>query len=318
MKTLDVTEIEPAKKHPTIFEWFDALKEGETFIISNDHDPKPLYYQFKAERGETFTWEYEEEGPAAWRVKISKHNMQKKKTIGDIVAADYRKAEIFRKYGIDFCYEGEHTLIEICGKKGIKTEELKESLVNLDNQPKKNTIDFKTCDLDFLTDYIVATHHRYVKDNLPILSDLTDKVANRHGKLHPELFEIKEALGIVANELYNHMPKEENTLFPYIKKLVKAKINKSSVPTPPFGTIKNPIRVMEAEHDTAEKGTQNISRLSNGYTAPEDACDSYRMLYNKLKDFDDDLKEHLHLENNILFPKSTWLEDEIYILKTWI
>ena len=138
MEKLDVTVIEPRFKHPTIFEHFDALSGGQAFIIHNDHDPKPLYYQMIAERGQIFNWEYLLEGPDFWEVKITKLNDgEKSETIGEMVASDYRKAEVFRKYGLDFCCGGKKTLEKACEKKGLDVVEVKKALkaVEDDFQP---------------------------------------------------------------------------------------------------------------------------------------------------------------------------------------
>jgi regulator of cell morphogenesis and NO signaling len=312
METLDVTQIEPRLKHPTIFERFDALTGGQAFIIHNDHDPKPLYYQLIAERGQTFDWEYLKEGPAVWEVRISKLNTgESPSSIGELVAEDFRKAEVFRKFGLDFCCGGNKSLKEACAEKGIDANKVETALSEVENQPQTNQHDFKNWKLDFLVDYIMNTHHKYVEEAIPMLYEFSAKVANVHGDHHPEVVEIAEYFNAVAEELKMHMHKEENILFPYIKGLVLAKKQGNPVDPSPFGSIENPIRMMESEHVSAGGNFDKIHELSSSFTPPEDACSSYSVLYGKLDEFEKDLHQHIHLENNILFPKAIALEKEL-------
>lgn len=312
METLDVTQIEPRLKHPTIFERFDALSGGQSFIIHNDHDPKPLYYQLIAERGQTFNWEYLEEGPEIWEVKISKLNLgEKSSTIGELVAEDFRKAEVFRKFGLDFCCGGNKSLKEACEDKGINQKDVDTALEEVESQPQNSQQDFKNWELDFLTDYIINTHHKYVTESLPMLDEFSKKVARVHGDFHPEVIEIASLFDEVAEELKMHMHKEESILFPYIKKLVLAKSEKTEMEPSPFGSIENPIRMMESDHLMVGGNMDKIHKISNDFTPPEDACSSYCVLFAKLNEFEQDLHRHIHLENNILFPEAIQLEKEL-------
>lgn len=312
MEKLDVTQIEPRLKHPTIFQKFDALQAGESFVIHNDHDPKPLYYQLLGERGKIFNWEYLLEGPQIWEVKISKiSNGEISSTIGELVAEDFRKAEVFRQFGLDFCCGGNKSVKEACNEKGIDASAVEQALKQVETQTGNAGLPFNTWDLDFLADYIVNTHHKYVAGALPMLHELSTKVARVHGDHHPEVVEIARLFQDVASELQMHMHKEENILFPYIRNLADAKKNKQPAQPSPFGTIANPIRMMEAEHISAGGNMEEIHRLSNSFTPPVDACTSYRVLYSKLNEFEQDLHQHIHLENNILFPKSIELEKEL-------
>jgi regulator of cell morphogenesis and NO signaling len=313
METLDVTQIEPRLKHPTIFQRFDALQGGESFIIHNDHDPVPLYYQLIAERGEIFEWEYLLKGPEIYEVKITKLNAgQKSETIGELVATDYRKAEVFRKFGLDFCCGGKRTVREACEKKGINPDEVEAELASVEKQESGNRhLDFNNWELDFLTDYIINTHHRYVREAIPMLDELSQKVARVHGDVHPELIQIEKHYREVSEELTMHMQKEEYILFPFIKTLAAAKRNGEKVAAPGFGTITNPINMMEAEHVNAGENLVAARELSNNYTLPHDACNSYRILFAKLDEFERDLHQHIHLENNILFPKAIALEKDL-------
>jgi len=312
MEILDVTQIEPRLKHPSIFKKFDEMAEGASFIIHNDHDPKPLYYQLIAERGEVFDWKYLEEGPQIWEIQITKLNLgEKPTTIGELVAEDYRKAEVFGKFGLDFCCGGKKTLKEACKKQGVDENEVKNELDKLENRKKDNQNDFNSWDLDFLADYIINIHHKYVKNSVTMLFEYSDKVANRHGKNHPEVIKIARLFGEIANEFKSHMYKEENILFPYIKKLAIAKRENGNIETSAFGTVENPINMMMTEHENVGELMDEVHALSNNFTPPADACSSYKVLYSKLNEFEQDLHKHVHLENNILFPKAIKLEDEL-------
>ncbi|SFG46357.1 iron-sulfur cluster repair di-iron protein [Pontibacter chinhatensis] len=311
IEKLDVTVLEPRMKHPTIFQWFDNLKGGEAFVIHNDHDPKPLYYQLLGERGNVFKWEYLEQGPEVWEVRISKLTPEEGETVGELVAKDYRKAQVFKKYGIDFCCGGKKSVKQVCAEKGISQDELEAELIALDEAEKAREVEYNKWDLGFLADYIVNTHHKYLQEAIPALYEYTTKIARVHGSRHPELLEVVKHYTNVANELEAHMPKEERVLFPYIKQLEEAK--KSGVKLEPagFGSIQNPINMMEMEHESAGGEMERIRELTNNYTLPADACATYTVAFKKLKEFEDDLFRHIHLENNILFPKAIEMEKEV-------
>lgn len=309
---LDVTVLEPRLKHPTIFQKFDALEKGEAFIIHNDHDPKPLYYQLLAERGNVFTWQYHEEGPEWWKVQIGKlKEGEKESTIGELVTKDFRKAEVFKKFGLDFCCGGKKTLTKACKEKGLDVVQIEKELKAIDQIPAAPSQDYNDWNLGFLADYILNTHHKYVTQAIPVIYEYTQKVARVHGERHPEAIEIASEFLKVADELNRHMMKEENVLFPYIKKLAEAQKSGTTVETPPFGTIQGPIRMMEIEHEEVGDVMENIQRLTNNFTPPADACTTYRLSFAKLKEFEEDLHQHIHLENNILFPRSIELEKEL-------
>jgi regulator of cell morphogenesis and NO signaling len=231
-------------------------------------------------------------------------------SIGEMVAQDYRKAEVFKKFGIDFCCGGKDTLAKTCARKGVDAEEVRLALQELELVPDQHPEDFDSWDLDVLIDYIIDTHHSYVSAALPLLDEFSAKVARVHGDYHPEVVEIANHYQAVANELRQHMQKEENILFPYIKEMVLAKRDNQPFPQCPFGTVRNPINMMEMEHESAGGSMQAISELSSGYNPPAEACNTYRVLYAKLQEFENDLHQHIHLENNILFPKAIALEAE--------
>lgn len=232
-------------------------------------------------------------------------------SIGELVSQDWRRAEIFKKYGIDYCCGGKRTIAEACEKKGIDTTRLEADLQNIDNRTSDNQNNFNRWELDFLVDYIINVHHKYVTEAIPFLDELSIKVSRVHGENHPELSEIERHAQGVIEELTLHMHKEEMILFPYIKQLVEAKRTNTAIVPPFFGTIANPIQMMEEEHVSAGGAMEAIEELSNRFTPPVDACMSYRVLFAKLQEFQQDLHQHIHLENNILFPKAVQLEREL-------
>jgi len=310
--TLDVTTLEPRHKHPRIFEIYDSLVPGQAFIINNDHDPKPLYYQLLAERGQTFSWEYLENGPELWKVKISKEDGQSsEETIGEMVTKDYRKAQVFKSFGIDFCCGGKKTISEVCKTKGIDAAEVEAALAFIQDEPSSGQNDYLNWSLSFLSDYIINTHHQYVKENTAFIKELANKVAKVHGDHHPEAIRIAYIFSHVADDLILHLKKEEQILFPYIKELVAVQTNGGIMEGSTFGNVTNPIQIMEAEHEQAGEALQTIRDLSNNFKLPEDACNSYMILYKKLDEYENDLHRHVHLENNVLFPKAILLEEQL-------
>ncbi|MEO8116096.1 MAG: iron-sulfur cluster repair di-iron protein [Bacteroidota bacterium] len=304
---LDVTILEPRQKHPTIFARFDELAEGETLLIHNDHDPKPLYYQLLGERGNIFTWEYLAEGPEVWEVNISKKTTgEKDETLGEIAVKDLRKAEVFKKYGLDFCCGGKKTVKEACAEKGIDVTKVEKELQNANKSASDmRPLPYNDWSMSFLADYIINTHHSYVKKTLPDLEMYADKVARVHGKQHPELLEINQLVKDVCDELAPHMIKEETILFPFIKQLDS---NDSSTTIQQqhhaFRSVESPIDMMEQEHEIVGRKMEEIRELSKNYTVPDDGCASYSFLFKSLDEFEKDLHIHVHLENNILFPKA--------------
>lgn len=310
--TLNVTLLEPRMKHPTIFARFDELNEGESLTIHNDHDPKPLYYQLLGERGNIFAWEYLEQGPEWWKVKISKKfTGANDETLGEIAAKDLRKAQIFKKHGLDFCCGGKKTVKEACAEKGLDVTVIEQELQQADKAVATRPLPYNDWSLDFLADYIINTHHAYAKKSLPDIRGYAAKVARVHGNNHPELLPIHQLVEAINAEFTVHMIKEEQILFPSIKELAAAKNNGSSSERQSFGSVSGPINMMEMEHETTAKNMEKIRMLSNNYAMPADACASYSLLYRMLAEFEEDLHIHVHLENNILFPKALALENEL-------
>ena len=307
---LFVPELQPALKHPTIFRKFDSLLEGESFVIVNDHDPKPLYYQLLAERGNIFSWDYLEQGPEVWKVYIKKNEVMDGETVGQIAAKDIRKAEVFKKFGIDFCCGGKKSLKQVCEEKGLDLEAVEKALGNANNAPKVSE-NYDRWSPDFLADYIFNKHHQYYYDEAPIIGELLAKVVGHHGEKYPELQGAYRLYVTLVQELNSHFGKEEKVLFPFIKALVRAKKTGNTEELQTQFSLSAPIQMMEADHDAAGEILAEMNEVTNAYTPPAGACNSFQFLYRKLKELDDDLHQHIHLENNILFPKALTLEKEL-------
>jgi len=232
------------------------------------------------------------------------------KQIGQFVAEDYRTAAVFSKYKIDFCCNGNRSVNEACEKKGLDCKVLLEELHSVLNNKGEQSIDYKSWSLDLLIDYIEKKHHRYVEEKIPVLRQFLDKLCRVHGERHPELFEINELFTASAGELATHMKKEELILFPFVKKMVNAKLQQGAVQSPQFETVENPIAMMKQEHDNEGERFRQIAALTNNYNPPADACNTYRVTFAMLDEFEKDLHLHIHLENNILFPKAIKLEEQ--------
>ncbi len=185
-------------------------------------------------------------------------------------------------------------------------EELEGVLSTSTNQ----SIDYKSWPLDLLAEYIEKTHHRYVEEKIPVIRQFLDKLCSVHGERHPELFKINELFRASAGELASHMKKEELMLFPFVKRMVKAKLDNEAIQSPQFGTVENPIAMMMEEHDTEGERFREIAELTNNYTPPADACNTYKVTFAMLDEFEKDLHLHIHLENNILFPNAVKLEKQ--------
>jgi regulator of cell morphogenesis and NO signaling len=233
--------------------------------------------------------------------------LTQEKTIGEMVAEDFRAAQVFRKYKIDFCCKGNRTIDEACENKKFRAEDIYEDLEKIAEQ-KSGNIDFNSWPLDLLADYVEKTHHRYVEENSTVLIQYLNKLCKVHGERHPELFEITKLFTESALELAAHMKKEELILFPFIKKMIAAKQKGESLEKPHFGSVENPVAMMKHEHTVEGERFVKITELTNNYQFPEDACGTYQVTYKMLEDFEKDLHTHIHLENNILFPKAIELE----------
>ncbi len=230
------------------------------------------------------------------------------KTLKEIVTEDFAAAAVFEHFSLDFCCRGGITIDAACKEKGIDPDRVLKELQDLNQRSGMDAPRFAEWEPDFLIDYIIRNHHSYVRKMLPVLTVHTKKIAAVHGTNHPEVIRIAEHFEAVALELQQHMKKEEEILFPYIIAMYRTTKKGIAPPPAPFGSVDNPIRMMEAEHERAGDELYSIRSLSNGYTPPADGCTTFRVTYQELQDFERDLHQHVHLENNILFPMAKALE----------
>lgn len=218
--------------------------------------------------------------------------------VGEIVTRDFRAAEIFKHSGIDFCCGGGQSLEEACKEKNLDLSYLEQELTNLEQSPADEAHNFKEWKLDFLCDYIENTHHKTVLRLLPQLVVYTRKIAEVHGAHHPELVTIADMFVEINAELLQHLRNEEDVLFPAIREILKSGSAEAKA------VALTEITRMKGEHDFAGGAMDKINVLSGGYIVPADGCSTYEVAYKLLEQFEDDLHVHVHLENNILYPKA--------------
>jgi regulator of cell morphogenesis and NO signaling len=238
-----------------------------------------------------------------------------KSTVGDIVKTYPQVQMLFEQLSIDYCCGGKQTLKEACQKAGLSLqnviEKIEEKLQqsSMESEPTK---DWTKASLTELASHIIDTHHAYLREQFPRLKSLADKVYNAHKENHGErIRKLKEVLENLRTDIEMHLDKEEQILFPLIKEMESFSAGQSSKPTVHCGTVENPIRQMEFEHNNAGDMLQQMRNISDDYKLPEDACESFKALYDGLQELENDLHKHIHLENNILFPKSVELESKL-------
>jgi len=232
------------------------------------------------------------------------------KLVKDLAIEIPAATNIFEKFGIDYCCGGKKSLQDACASVGVATNEVIEMLDKASESPEntKKFNDWTKESLGLLVNYILENHHTYVHTELPRLNALLTKVVNKHGENHIELYQVQANFSRLTEELNVHMYKEEQVLFPYIIRLETAKEQKQYIPLPPFGTVANPISVMCSEHDEAGEILHHMRKITDNYAVPSDACTSFTLLYQGLVAFEEDLHKHVHLENNILFPRAIAME----------
>ncbi|MBN2634960.1 MAG: iron-sulfur cluster repair di-iron protein [Prolixibacteraceae bacterium] len=219
-------------------------------------------------------------------------------TVGEIVANDFRMSTLFKNAGIDFCCGGNQLFSEACIEHNIDAQQLENEIIKIGEEPQNEFMNFKNWDPVFLSEYIVNTHHKFVMKNLPELVFYTQKIADVHADNHPELIKVSQLFQQINNELLQHLSNEEEVLFPAIKEVISNGSVKAKE------TIVSEITRMSKEHDFAGGAMDEINKLTKNYAIPNDACNTYKVAFKMLEQFEDDLHIHVHLENNILFPKA--------------
>lgn len=233
--------------------------------------------------------------------------------VTDIVNHDFRTADIFRRYNIDFCCNGKWPLAVACSSRGLNTEEVLNELRKVSIQSSSNAArEFDDWEIDFLTDYILNVHHRYLKKALPAVKDHLIHFLADHRKKFPELGELEMIINRLMKEIPPHMMQEEEVIFPYIKQIHHAYHHSESYARLLVRTLRKPVEeVMLGEHQSVAQKLKRMRELTNNYTAPQHACLTHRVTFDRLKELDNDLVQHIHLETNILFPKAIAMEKEL-------
>jgi regulator of cell morphogenesis and NO signaling len=228
--------------------------------------------------------------------------------VRDVALANPAARQVLEDAGLDYCCGGGKSIHEACLHADVPAEEILKRLHENSKDVSPNEVNWMSAPLGDLTRYIREKHHRYVRGAIARVQTLLNKVGAKHGENHQEITNIQKLFAEVGREMIMHMQKEEQILFPYIDGLERAANSHSSVEPPFFQTVRNPIHAMMKEHDAAGELLRQIRKASSEYTAPADACTSYRALYRELQEFEVDLHQHVHLENNVLFPRAVEME----------
>jgi regulator of cell morphogenesis and NO signaling len=229
------------------------------------------------------------------------------KTIGEIVAADFRTATVFEKHSIDFCCGGKVALAATCTEKGLDLAAITRELEAVQNEPVERSQNYSSWTLPFLADYIVNTHHVYLKENDEQIAAYARKIAGVHGAHHPEVIRIAAIFEKIATDMVGHLKEEEEVFFPALKRADAARTGGTAPDARDRETIQASLLRLHREHEEIGDAIHEIRHLSKEYAIPGDVCNTFMVTYHKLKEFEDDLHKHVHLENNILFPKAAAL-----------
>ena len=237
-------------------------------------------------------------------------SMTAEKTVRELALENPAATRVFEKLGIDYCCGGNKSLEEACRAASLPIDQVLDSLESTEQSVRnaKGDSDWQNEPLSALISHVKNTHHKYTREEIARFGPLFDRVCSVHGTNHPELPQVRETFRGLAQELTMHMMKEEMVLFPYIERMEEAVIQKEPILPPPFGSVQNPVSMMEYEHDAAGNALRAMRAASSCYIPPPEACISYQTLYKALAEFEADLHQHIHLENNILFPRAIAME----------
>lgn len=309
---LDITAVEESLKGDVLLEKFGCLPSGEHLVFKHDRDPRPLYFRLLEHTGRNFSWKQLEGGPEVWQVKVGKRSsFDGDDSIGHIVAADPRKAVVFKELGIDFSCGGARSLAEACELIGLDSESVARKLNDILPTMAYPAMDFLHWDTGFFCKYLIDLHHGYVRANLPFLLEMSDKIARSYGAKYPELREVDTLVRQAASRLNSNMELEEDILFPYLTDLAFALKSNTRLAAPASGPVITAIYQMEAAHERIYDAFTKIRQLTAGYVVPSYVTHGFHILYKILQEFENDLQMHLHLENNILFPAAIRNENEL-------
>jgi regulator of cell morphogenesis and NO signaling len=239
-------------------------------------------------------------------------NLSNTKTVGEIATENPISIRAFEKFGIDYCCGGKKTLADACSVAGVNVDEFENYLKTIERfQQSDEMPNLSESKLSEVVNYILDKHHVFTKNEIQRLDSLITKVCKTHGENHPEVLSLNVLFQHLCEDLIPHIMKEEQILFPYIFQLEEAAEKAHRLMMPPFMTVNNPVRMMMVEHDRAGEILRKMRKVTHNYTLPDDACNSFRALYYGLEEFEGDLHQHIHLENNILFPRAIDLERKV-------
>jgi regulator of cell morphogenesis and NO signaling len=227
-----------------------------------------------------------------------------KTTVGEIVTADFRTAQVFAARGIDFCCGGNIPLATVCAQKGIDPAQIIRELEAVQKEPGEQSFNFASWPLSFLADYIVNTHHTYLKENDDQIAAYARKIAGVHGANHPEVIKIAALFEKIATDMTAHLKEEEEVFFPALKRAESARTSGHQPDSKDQEAMRAALAKLYREHEEIGEAVHAIRHLAHGYAIPGDACNTFALTYQKLQEFENDLHKHVHLENNILFPKA--------------
>lgn len=233
------------------------------------------------------------------------------KTVSEIAVERPQSIRVFEKFGIDYCCGGAKPLEEVCMKLGVTADSVLDAIAKLELKAGSDDLhDWATSSMETLVNHIINKHHEYVRQEIPRLEKLLEKVEAVHGKNHPQISTVRSLFAELATEMTSHMMKEEEVLFPYVVRMEKS--IEEGKPAPPafFGSVRNPTASMMQEHEAAGQLLQDIRKNCDDFNVPADVCTTFRAMYQGLEDFERDLHQHIHLENNILFPRALRMEKE--------
>ena len=236
--------------------------------------------------------------------------------VSDIVNGDYRTADVFRKYGIEFCCGGKWPLRSVCEVNNLNIDTVKKELEeSIRTISLPSSLRFEEWDIDFLTDYIINVHHEYLKDALPGARDQLERFVDGHRDKFSYLPDLQKCFVELSNETFPHLQQEESIIFPYIRQISHAFHNKASYASLLVRTLRKPVEnLMHHEHESMNKILAQMRQLTNSYTPPEHCCTNHRVMFLKLLEIDTDLAQHMYLENEILFPRSIEMEKKLLFL----
>jgi len=238
---------------------------------------------------------------------VEQYTSPSETTVGAIVAGDYRTAAVFERHGIDFCCGGKVSLTGICREKGLDPDVLRREIAEVKQAPVDRSHNYDDWALPFLADYIVNTHHAYLNENTAQIAAYADKIAGVHGAHHPEVKEIAAIFAKIAVDMAAHLREEEEVLFPAIRRIDAAAQAGAPADAGDQATVRETLVRLDHEHQEIGDAVHSIRRLANDYAIPAGVCTTFELTYRKLREFEDDLHKHVHLENNILFPKAARL-----------